>query len=50
MIKSLDAIEKRLTAVEQKLTGGSVQVQVSNLGDIAVDYDRLATAIRDAQR
>ena len=50
MIKSLDAIEKRLAAVEQKLTGGSLQVQVSNLGDIAVDYDRLATAIRDAQR
>ena len=50
MIKSLDAIEKRLAAVEQKLTSGSTKVQVSNLQDLAIDYDRLATAIRDGQR
>ena len=50
MIKSLEAIDKRLVALEQKLVDGGMKVQVSNLQDLAIDYDRLATAIRDGQR
>ncbi len=50
MVKQLESIGKRLTSLEQTLERGSVRVQISNLEDIAIDYDRLATAIRDGQR
>jgi predicted DNA-binding protein len=48
MIKHLEDLSKRLEKVESTLASGDVEVRIRNVDDFAIDYDRLARAIRDA--
>lgn len=48
MIKHLEDIAKRLEKVETRLAEGDVDVRVRNADELAIDYDRLARAIREA--
>jgi hypothetical protein len=48
MIKHLEDLSKRLEKVESTLSSGDVEVRIRNTDDFAIDYDRLARAIRDA--
>ena len=48
IIKSLEGISKRLDSVEKRLGSGDLEVNISNVDDLAIDYGRLADAIRRA--
>jgi hypothetical protein len=48
MIKHLEDLSKRLDRIESALAGGEVAVRIGNVDELAIDYDRLARAIRDA--
>lgn len=48
MIKHLEDLSKRLESVEKAIESGDVEVRIRNVEDLAIDYDRLARAIRDA--
>lgn len=48
IIKGLEGISKRLDAVEKRLASGEVTVTISNVDDLAIDYGRLADAVRRA--
>ena len=50
MIVALDSISKRLQGVEKKLSDGRIDVRIENVDDLRIDYDRLADAIRRANR
>lgn len=48
IIKHLDDLSKRLEKMEKSIESGQVEVRIRNVEDLAIDYDRLARAIRDA--
>ena len=48
MITGLDSISKRLQSVEKRLIDGRIGVEIRNVEDLRIDYDRLADAIRAA--
>lgn len=48
MIKQLEDLSKRLEKIEKSMAAGEVEVRIGNAEDLAIDYDRLARAIRDA--
>ncbi len=48
MIKHLEDVSKRLEKIEAAIASGDLEVRIRNVDDLAIDYDRLARAIRDA--
>lgn len=48
MIKSLNAISKRLESVEKELASGDLRVRLENVDELRFDYDRFAEAVRTA--
>ena len=46
MIDRLTEIESKVDEITKALTSGSVAVKIANVEELAIDYGRLADAIR----